>query len=239
MSISIRAQPLQFPSVQSAPSTFQALVEAVAQYTIYQFDPDYILVVKGPNTPQSQDQNKLWLKTDAVGRPLGFYVMYNGAWRQTATGNPGQISMFAGAWTTFFDATGLGLSGLSWDGWAIANGNNGTMNLANKFLVPGYRCDGWGLWVTNIDGYDAYSGGRSSFQIAYYNLPYLTISLSAHDGYAMGGGAFAATNYGPSPQGGSIGTWQYKIDNTGSQLPISLIPPFLALGFCQFIGFTS
>jgi hypothetical protein len=215
------------------------VVEAVAQYTLYQFDPDYILVVKGPNTPQSQDQNKLWLKTDQVGRPLGLYVMYNGTWRQTATGNPGQIAMFAGAWTTYFDATGLGYSGLPWDGWAIANGNNGTMNLSNKFLVPGYRCDGWGLWVTNIDGYDAYSGGRSSFQISYYNLPYMTVTLNAHDGFAPGGGAFGATNYGANPQGGLIGSWPYMINNTGSQLPISLIPPFLALGFVQFIGFTS
>lgn len=239
MSTQIRAQPLQYPSVQSAPSTFQAVVEAVAKYTLYQFDPDYILLVKGPNTPQAQDQNKLWLKTDAVGRPLGLFVMYNGAWRQVATGNPGQIAMFAGAWTTYFDSTGLGLSGLPWDGWAIANGQNGTMNLANQFLIPGYRCDGWGLWVTNVDGYDAYSGGASSFQIHYYNLPYLTISLLAHDGYAYGGGAFAATNYGSSPQGGATGTWNYPIDNTGSMLPISLIPPYLALGFCQFIGYTS
>lgn len=239
MSIPIRAQPLQYPSIKSAPSTFQGVIDAIAQYTIYQFDSDYILLVKGPNTPQAQDQNKLWLKTDSVGRPLGLFILYNGTWRQVATGNPGQVAMFAGAWSTFFDGSGLGFVGLPWDGWAIANGNNGTLNLTNRFVIPGYRCDGWGLWVTNIDGYDAYTGGRQSFTISLINLPYLSITLTAHDGYAYGGGAFAATNNFPNPQGGGVGIWNYPVDNTGTDAPISLIPPYIALGFAQFIGYTT
>lgn len=238
MSVPIRATPLQWPSVQSAPSTFQALLEAVVQYTLYQFDPDYILLVKGPNTPQAKDQNKLWLKTDGVGRPLGLFIMYNGNWRQVATGNPGQVALLAGAWSTYFDATGLGFEGLPWDGWAIANGQNGTMDLTNKFIVPGYRCDGWGLWVTNIDGFDAYQGGRHSFNIQLYNLPAMSVTLNARDGYAYNGGAFAATNSGPNPQGGTVTTWPYPLSGTGDQIPISLIPPFIALGFAQFIGYT-
>lgn len=239
MSVAIRAQPLQYPSVQSAPSSFQALVEAVAQYTLYQFDPDYILLIKGPNTPQAQDQNKLWLKTDAVGRPLGMFVMYNGNWRQVATGNPGQVAMFAGSWSTYFDASGLGLEGLPWDGWAIANGNNGTLNLTNRFVIPGYRCDGWGLWVTNVDGYDAYTGGRAAFTIALEHLPYLTVTLNIRDGFAYNGGAFAVTGAGDNPQGGTNGVWTYQIDSTGANWPISIIPPYIALGFAQFIGYTT
>lgn len=239
MSIAIRAQPLQYPSVDSAPSNFQALIEAIAQYTLYQFDPDYILVIKGPNTPQAIDQNKVWLKTDAVGRPLGMFIMYNGNWRQVATGNPGQVAMFAGAWSTYFDATGLGLEGLPWDGWAIANGNNGTLNLSNRFVIPGYRCDGWGLWVTNVDGYDAYTGGKPNYAIALENLPYLTVTLNIRDGFAYNGGAFAVTGYGPNPQGGATGVWLYPVDNTGSNWPISLIPPYIALGFAQFVGYTT
>jgi hypothetical protein len=239
MSIAIRAQPLQYPSVQSAPSTFQGIVDAIAKYTLYQFDPDYMLLIKGPNTPQPQDQNKLWLKTDPVGRPLGLFILYNGNWRQVATGNPAEVTMFAGAWSTYFDATGLGLEGLPWDGWAISNGQNGTLDLTNRFVVPGYRCDGWGLWVTSVDGYDAYTGGRASFQIQTYNLPVMSITLNARDGYAYNGGAFAATNYGPNPQGGAVGIWQYTITGTGAQIPISLIPPYIALGFAQFIGYTN
>lgn len=239
MSIAIRAQPLQYPSVQSAPSTFQALIEAIAQFTLYQFDPDYILSVKGPNTPQAQDQNKLWLKTDAVGRPLGMFVMYNGNWRQVATGNPGQITMFAGDWSTYFDSSGLGLEGQPWDGWAIANGNNGTMNLTNQFVIPGYRCDGWGLWVTNVDGFDTYAGGVPAITIGLVNLPYLSVTLNIRDGFAYNGGAFAVTGPGPNPQGGTTGTWGYPVNNTGDQEPISILPPFIAMGFCQFVGYTT
>lgn len=239
MSIPIRAQPLQYPSVQSAPSTFQGLIETVAQFTLYQFDPDYILLIKGPNTPQAKDQNKLWLKTDGTGRPLGLFIMYNGNWRQVATGNPGQVAMFAGAWSTYFDATGLGLEGLPWDGWAIANGNNSTLNLTNRFVIPGYRCDGWGLWVTNVDGYDAYTGGRSSFQIAIQNLPYLTVTVNIRDGFAYNGGAWAISGSGTQPSGVSTGLWDYVVNNTGSNVPISLIPPYIALGFAQFVGYTT
>jgi hypothetical protein len=239
MSIQIRATPLQWPSILSAPSTFQALLEAIAQYTLYQFDPDYILLVKGSNTPQAQDQNKLWLKTDAVGRPIGLFVMYNGNWRQVSTGNPGQIAMLAGDWGTYFDPSGLGYVGLPWDGWAIANGKNGTMDLTNKFVIPGYRCDGWGLWVTNVDGFDAYSGGRNQFILEIFNLPYMSVTLNARDGYASGQQAFGVTNSGPSPQGGAVVAWDYQINGTGSQIPISLIPPYIAMGFAQFIGYTT
>jgi hypothetical protein len=165
--------------------------------------------------------------------------MYNGNWRQVATGNPGQVTMLAGAWSTYFDASGLGFEGLPWDGWAIANGNNGTMNLTNKFVVPGYRCDGWGLWVTNVDGYDAYTGGRNQFVLEIYNLPYMSVSLNTQDGFAYNGGAFGVTSPGNNPQGGSIGMWNYVVAGTGDQIPISLIPPYVAMGFAQFVGYTS
>jgi len=234
MSIPIRAQPLQFPKSLSAPSTFQSLLQTVAQYTLYQFDPDYVLLVKGPNTPQAQDQNKIWLKTDSVGRPLGLFVMYNGRWRQVATGNPAQITMYAGDWATYFDGSGLGYATLPWDGWAIANGNNGTINLTNKFIVPGYRCDGWYLWVTNVDGYDAYTGGRATFQIQLTNLPSMTITLNTRDGF-QGGNMTGVTGYGDQHDA----VWTYPLSGTGAQAPISLIPPYIALGFAQFVGYTT
>lgn len=235
MSIQIRAQPLQYPKSLSAPSSFQSLIETIAQYTLYLFDSDYILLVKGPNTPQSVDQNKLWLKTDATGRPLGLFVMYNGRWRQVATGNPAQITMYAGDWGTYFDASGLGYVGLPWDGWAIANGNNGTINLTNKFVIPGYRCDGWYAWVTNVDGYDAYTGGRSYFQIVLNNLPYMSITFNVKNDTASGNQVSNVVSYGTAGEG----VWTYPITGTGPQSPISLIPPYVAVGFVQFIGYTS
>jgi len=235
MSIQIRAQPLQYPKSLSAPSTFQSLLEALAQYTLYMFDSDYILVVKGSSTPQGVDQNKLWLKTDSVGRPLGLFVMYNGRWRQIATGNPAQVTMYAGDWATYFDGTGLGYAQQPWDGWAICNGNNGTINLTNKFVIPGYRCDGWYAWVTNVDGYDAYTGGRGYFQIVPANLPPMSVTFRVRN-------AFAPGNQVPSvvePGSGSEGTWTYSVNGTGAQSPISLIPPYIALGYVQYVGYTN
>jgi hypothetical protein len=143
--------------------------------------------------------------------------------------------MFAGDWNTYFDSSGLGLATLPWDGWAIANGNNGTMNLTNRFVVPGYRCDGWYLWVTKIDGYDAYTGGRSTFKIALNNLPYLSITFQVTDAFEGGGGWFGVVSYGSAGQG----IWTYPITGTGSNNDISLIPPYIALGFAQFIGYTT
>ena len=236
MSIPIRAQPLQYPKSLSAPSTFQSLLEAIAQYTLYLFDQDYVLMVKGPNKPVAQDQNKIWLKTDALGRPLGLFVMYNGNWRQVATGNIGQITMYAGDWTTYFDASGLGFSTLPWDGWAIANGSNGTIDLRNRFVVPGYRCDGWNLWVTNVDGYDAYTGGRQWFQIYLGNLPPMTMQFNTESNFSRTGGDWGVVSYTDSA---NQGTWVYPVSGTGGQAPISVIPPYIALGYAQFVGYTT
>lgn len=233
MSIPIRAQPLQYPQAQSAPSTFLALLQAIAQYTLYIFDDDYVLAVKGPNTPQLQDNNKLWIKTDSVGRPLGLFVMYNGVWRQIATGNPQQVTMFAGDWSLYFDTTGLSMSGQPWDGWAIANGNNGTVDLTNQFVIPGYQVTN-GQWVTNITGTDLNSGGVSQFQIALANLPPLSITVNADNGFGSGGGWFAAT----FPDQGA-GQWIYAVAGTGSNTAVSLLPPFIALGFLQYVGYST
>lgn len=231
MSVLIRAQPLQYPRAMSAPSTFQALLEAIAQYTLYNFDPDYTLAVKGPNTPATQDNNKLWVQTDVAGRPTGLLTMYNGKWRQTATGNPFQIAMFAGDWYLYFDSTGMSTPGKPWDGWAIANGNNGTQNLTNKFIIPGYKYVS-GAWVTNVSGADTSSGGANTFTVGLANLPPLSIDVSASGNFCSGGSWFSST----FPQTGS-GQWQYKVAGTGQNLPISSLPPFIALGFVQYVGY--
>jgi hypothetical protein len=233
MSIQIRAQPLQYPQNESAPSTFLALLQAIAQYTLYMFDQDYILAVKGQNTPQVQDNNKLWIKTDSVGRPLGMFVMYNGVWRQVATGLPQQITMFAGDWTLYFDDSGLGQPGQPWDGWAVANGNNDTVDLTNQFVIPGYNFLN-GQWLTNITGADTNTGGRSQFTIALANLPPLSITVGSNNTFGSGGGWFAST----FPGGGS-GNWVYPVAGTGADIPISTLPPFIALGFLQYVGYSN
>lgn len=48
-------------------------------------------VVQGPDKPQVSDQDKLWIKTDASGNPIGQYLFSNGSWvwpHPVAPGDP-------------------------------------------------------------------------------------------------------------------------------------------------------
>lgn len=47
----------------------------------------------------------------------------------------GSIVAWYGTPTGLFDATGKGIDGTIMSGWAIANGNNGTPNLVDKFII--------------------------------------------------------------------------------------------------------
>ena len=61
----------------------------------------------------------------------------------TATGDiqgvgicpPNAILMQYGSIADRYDSTGLGIVGTSYEGWAICNGNNGTPDLRNRFIV--------------------------------------------------------------------------------------------------------
>ncbi|MCS7188343.1 MAG: hypothetical protein RMJ66_01765 [Bacteroidia bacterium] len=56
-----------------------------------------------------------------------------GTWRFAVP--PGGIIMYSGPWS--FDATGLGTGAL--EGWALCNGNNGTPNLTDRFILATCR----------------------------------------------------------------------------------------------------
>src|SRR5476649_2773127 len=95
----------------------------------------YAPYVTGSSTPAVGDQDKVWARQDAQGRPLGTFMFYNGSWRRQYSGLPSQLRMFTGDPAVYFDGTGLGLLVKEWDGWAICNGQNGTTNLSNLFVV--------------------------------------------------------------------------------------------------------
>jgi hypothetical protein len=88
---------------------------------------------------------------------------YRNDWYQINTGKIGEIRLFDGPWTEFFDSSGNGLHNSGWEGWAICNGNNLTFDLLTHFIVPGYRYaynpNGYavpgsgaqpGNWITNV-----------------------------------------------------------------------------------------
>ncbi len=88
----------------------------------------------------------------------GFYYFSNGIWM--AVGNnstpTGGIIMYSGAWN--FNATGLGTGELT--GWALCNGNNGTPNLSDKFVMG-----------TTTSGTINQTGGNNNMTLTISNLP--------------------------------------------------------------------
>ena len=74
----------------------------------------------------------------------------------TGTTPPGGIIMYSGAWN--FDGTGLGTGSLV--GWALCNGNNGTPNLSDRFVMG--TINSANLKVT---------GGANSYTLTASQLP--------------------------------------------------------------------
>lgn len=73
---------------------------------------------------------------------------------------PGGIIMQSGSTANRFDHTGLGLAGTPYEGWAICNGQNATLDLRDRFIVgAGGRYDPGSM------------GGRTSVTLGIGELP--------------------------------------------------------------------
>jgi trimeric autotransporter adhesin len=79
------------------------------------------------------------------------YALYSGS-----SMPEGSIIMYSGSWN--FDASGLGTGTL--DGWALCNGNNGTPNLTDKFVMG-----------TNSSASLETTGGTNSYALTTNQLP--------------------------------------------------------------------
>jgi hypothetical protein len=199
-------------------------------------------VFVGSTPPSSSLTNKVWYKTDAAGRPLGVFMFYNGNWRRVYSGVAlGEIRIFAGPFSLYFDGTGRGLVGGDVDGWALCNGQNGTLNIEGDCPVPGLpgqfvgqSTDGW---FSNCEGTGWHAaGGQRGLTISMNYLPPM-VAHSHIRGYQEGTGAgFAAsTNDGTAPD------YQLPVRDAsgnaglGQQLPSQHL--YVALGFIQFVGY--
>jgi hypothetical protein len=199
-------------------------------------------VFVGSTAPSSSLTNKVWFKTDAAGRPIGIFMFYNGNWRKVYTGAAlGEIRMFAGPFSLYFDGTGRGLVGGDLDGWALCNGQNGTPNLEGFFPVgalPGQAVGGPGdQWVSNCEGNGfRNSGGNRGLTLNMNYLPPM-VAHSHIQGYAQGSGAgFAGSTSDPTAP-------DYQLPVTdgagnhggGQQLPSQHL--YYAVGFILFVGY--
>lgn len=241
------------PADYTPPDDMQGLLEALPQFTTYELDDTGANV--SINSTGGADLNGLWIwMLNAIKQPPRVMTGYQNGWWPVYSGKPGEVRMTFAPPAGYFDGSGRGLEYSGWEGWCFCNGQNGTTFLENAFIVPGYRWDGGG-WVTKIEGHDTYQDrALNYFQIYTWNLsgfPYpgaldhgeFQLALQATNFFKMNkhqSGEYA-TICDPGPQSGAFNVywWTYPEDHAGEmwQWPISNIPPYIAVGFVQFMGY--
>jgi hypothetical protein len=231
-------------------------------------DGSYIPYIIQSGTPGTDQQGYAWIEIDASGRPISIRTYYNGHWRRVYNGMLGEVRMFGGNPndTTVWDGNGAGVIGGIYDGWQICNGKNGSLDLSDRFVVggtmnnighPGY--DPTNAWQTFVDGKTSnHSGGFPNHLLTQADLPPFNSIAGTSDVVLSGHGfkadvdhpgnpaALVDTNYG----GGDANS--VRIGNYGSspnpsvygtpvtpQTPVPTLPPYLALAFIQFVGYTT
>jgi hypothetical protein len=238
------------PASYVPPTDMQGVLEAIPNFTNYALN-DSGAVVQVNSNGAGADPNGLWAwMLNQYNLPARLMTGYRGNWWQVYTGKPGELRWFIGYTAGYFDSSGYGIEGSGWEGWAICNGQNGTMNFAASnglFIVPAYRFDGYG-WVTNVSGADAYNNGSGqSFQLAVWNFPTVAVWINCTNYFTWTstneGGGWSIRDPGlPSSGGVSVGNqalWTYPLDGNPIYLtyPISRIPPYIAAGILQFVGY--
>jgi hypothetical protein len=236
------------PYTGAPPKDFPLLLRIVAANTTYQWnDQGNTSIYTGTAAPH--DTSGVWFKDDGSGNPVGVYAYYGGHWRPVPQGGDATgLKYFYGYWPSYFDGTGKGIVNQPWDGYALCNGNNGTPNLANKFLVPGaYYNFADGAWLTTVEGipgtYKA-SGGQTTVSMTPEHLPALTWQILLEQQFS---GALASNNQyvlstdtGPSTGLGaahSLPLVMFDPASAGGFRPIYTLPPYLVMGVAMWIGY--
>jgi hypothetical protein len=228
------------------PSDVNGLLALVAGGAVQGTIPDNAGggIVVQPSPPASNLANKVWLKTDGAGRPLGWYVFYQGVWRKVYTGvTIGEIRMIV-YYGGLFDGNGRGVIGGDMDGWQICNGNNGAPNLQGFFPVPGVQGEvigkPAGSWYTDADGVAwRTSGGQKGQQVVNgYNLPNLFVTSRFTLTAAFGNQQAAVGNFNDNPKSNwPVCDPDTQQPLTGERRPLPFPHLYVALGFVMFIGY--
>lgn len=231
------------PDPLDCPLTFTAMIALLNELVHTVMVGSFVPYVTGAATPDVDDQDKVWHRVDANGRPLGTYVFYSGAWRRQYSGNLNEVTLYAGDPNVdFAGGSGLGTVGGEWDGWALCNGSNGTPNLSDKFIV-GAKMDDLGTgyptggpWKSTVSG-AAQQSEAGVHEITLTNdntyrpaVPALTVGRWEADGNTpnVGGGLYGLgsdTTIAPADAGNA----------TPDVIPT--LPPYYSLAYVQFRGY--
>ena len=250
------------PDPNANPVTIGDLVTILNTLVTSAIQGSYVPYVIGSNTPSVDDQDKAWIVLDNSKRPIAVKTFYNGNWRRVYNGAIGDIKMYSGNpgdTTNGFDSDGLGLIGGDNDGWHLCNGNGGTINLTDKFIVSAHMDNsnshtmynsGWQTFVDGVS--DLQNGGVATTMIAAQHLPPFDATAGSSKVTIHG---FEAKETSPSHTNVSVLVDVHYSDllphdavigNYGSgpndsppvpQVGIPTLPPFIALGFAQFVGY--
>lgn len=232
------------PDPLDCPTTFAENIALLRQLIHAELVGEYIPYVTGAATPDVDDQDKVWHRFDANGRPIGTYVFYSGAWRREYVVPLGTIVMYSGdPAVDFAGAGGLGTVGGEWDGFALCNGNNGTDDLSDKFIVGAKMSDlavgypaGAGPWKTTVTG-AATQSGAGVHEVTLNND---TTYRPARDAVQVR--RWEADGNTPNVAGSLYGVGT-SVDLLGADAgntdpdAIPTLPPWFAYALVKFIGF--
>lgn len=212
-------------------TTVQDLIDLAAQQLTVNFTDTLTFFNFGSTTPDVDHQDRPWIRIDGAGRPMGLYGFYNGAWKRYPIDNVDQITMFSGPTSGNFDGTGLGVVGSVWEGYAICNGSNGTIDLRNRFVVAAQEYSG-GEWKTTVSGPLVSTGGSTGTVLTLANLPSHDHTIGARSGIDLNGG-------GGNTVANSVVNASLTTDRAGQVNPdaVVTIPPFFALAYVTWQGY--
>ncbi len=232
------------PAVDACPETFAEAINLIRTLLTAEIPDPFTPYVAGSGTPAVNQQSYIWFKTDTDGRPVGVYKFYSGAWRRVYNGSPGEIRIFNGDPGVYF-TVGVGNPGSEWDGWALCDGVNGRLNLTDRFIVAGHLDNSDGTagysagWQTKVTGSPLQTGGAKDHTLVDANLPEMTVNIS--------GNHFDPLRNQTSDQVLIDDDWKISpvvppipLASFGQAVPVPVptVPPFYAVAYVQFIGYT-
>lgn len=228
-------------------TTISALITLLNQLANNVVLPDLNVYVISSTVPGVNDQGKAWVRLDVSGSPQGTYVYKGGFWIREPPTIGGRVAFYIGNPTVDFDDTGKGLKGpgpVAADayGWALMNGNNGTANLSDKFVVAG-RMDNVGItgysggWRTNVTGAPLGTGGAAEVTLTSDQVPITAKNAIKSAKYSADGNVQGGALWG-DPNGST--DFEILAADAGNDAPdpVPTVPPFYAFALIQFIGAT-
>jgi hypothetical protein len=238
---------------KATPLDINELIDLLNPRLHSEIQGSYLPYVIQHDTPDTNNRNKAWIELDTQGRPISTKIFWHGSWRRIYNGMLGEIRMFSGdpSNTQLWQESGRGQPGEIYDGWAICNGNNGTPDLSDRFIIgahmnnhdhPGYSTPdgGWVSWISNTEA--EHEGGVRDITLDKDNTYRAPIEELKVGKWAADTNAHSSTGQMFGDVSATSGENRVIIDaDEGNTEPpaISTIPPFIAMGFIAFIGYAT